>query len=123
MPRLAIVAVLETKPEARADNTTAWRACISRRATCANDWITSSTITRRSTTCGFSSPCMSGWLGTSGNTSSTSAASTRPLRTSPGCSQWFENSCSGARSASRPVTITARAAASRRSLAHSTPIR
>ena len=56
MPRLAMVAVLETKPDARADSTTAWRACISRRATRQRLDHQQLSITRRNTTRGFSSP-------------------------------------------------------------------
>ena len=123
MPRLAMVAVLETNPEASADSAMAWRACSRRRPTCASDWITSSTSSRRMTTCGFSSPCHSASLGTSGATSSSSAARIRPLRTSPGCSQSRENWCRLSRAASSPVAATASAAASNWSRAHSTPIR
>ena len=114
--------MLDTKPDASADNATAWRACISRLARCASDWITSSTMTRRTTTWGFRTPCHRGVLGASGYTSKASAARMSPLRTSPGCSHWLENWCSASRSASSPVTTTARAAASNWSRAQVTPI-
>ena len=86
MPRLPMVAVLDTNPEATAESATAWRACMRRRARCASDWITSSTMTSRTTTFGFSTPCHSGASGASGYTSKASAANTSPLRTSPGWS-------------------------------------
>jgi hypothetical protein len=75
------------------------------------------------TTCGLSSPCHKGSAGTRGATSSSSAPSTKPLRTSPGSSQLRENWCSASREASNAVTTTARAAASIWSCVQSTPMR
>ena len=123
IPRLAMVAVLDTNPDASADSASAWRACMRRWPTCASDWITSSTMTRRTTTCGFSTPCHKGLSGASGYTSKASAAKMSPLRTSPGCSHWLANWCKASRTSSSPVTTTARAAASNWSRAQVTPIR
>lgn len=123
MPRLAMVAVLDTKPDASADRAMAWRACNKRRPTCASDWITSSTSSKRTTACGWSRPCHNGRSGTRGATSSSKAASTRPLRTSAGCSQSRANRCKPLRAASKPVTTTARPAANAGLCMHNTPIR
>ena len=122
-PSVAMVAVLDTKPEASADNATAWRACSRRRLRWARACTPSSRATSCTMTWGLSTGPHSGRLGTSGSAISTSAARMMPSRTSPGLSQWLAKWCSRWRPASKPVRPTAVAAASGRLQAQSTPIR
>ena len=102
-------AVLETNPsqgrQRRLDC-----ACINRRATCANDWITSSIDHRAEHHLQVSAALHEGWLGTSREHQQHQRQHQTAGAPPPGCSQWFE--IRAGRSASRPVTITARAAAS-----------
>ena len=97
-----MVAVLDTKPDASADNAHRVAYRMSRLATCASDWITSSTDDQAHHHLRVQHALPQGVLGASGYTSKASAARMSPLRTSPGCSHWLENWCSASRSASSP---------------------
>ncbi len=122
-PSVAMVAVLDTKPEARAESATACRACSKRRARWAAACTPSSKASNCTITCGLSVLPHKGRSGTSGNASSTSAASTMPSRTSAGRNHWRAKPCRRSRPASMAVSPTASPAASGRLQAHNTPIR